>query len=132
MTTPSVSNNIVVDSSGWIEYIASGPKCTQYSTHIESQTAILLMPSIVAYEVYKKLLREASHSVADQFFSKAIAFDKRLISLDLDIALKAARMSVEDNLPMADAIIYATARHHDAQLITSDSHFRNLPHVKFI
>jgi predicted nucleic acid-binding protein len=33
---------------------------------------------------------------------------------------------------MADAIIYATAQHHNAQLVTSDAHFANLPGVVFL
>jgi predicted nucleic acid-binding protein len=33
---------------------------------------------------------------------------------------------------MADALLYATARTQDAQFITSEAHFRNLPHVKMI
>ncbi len=90
------------------------------------------MPSVVAYEVYKILVRDAPHSVADQFLSKAYAFDKRLIPFSLEIAFRAAKTSLDMKLAMADAIIYATARHHDAQLITSDEHFNNLPDVHFI
>lgn len=33
---------------------------------------------------------------------------------------------------MADALIYATAQAHRALLITSDTHFANLPGVKLI
>ena len=33
---------------------------------------------------------------------------------------------------MADAIIYATAHHYQAQLVTSDAHFANLPRVTLI
>lgn len=33
---------------------------------------------------------------------------------------------------MANAIIYATAHHHKANLVTSDTHFANPPGVKLI
>jgi toxin FitB len=132
VTTPSVFSKIVVDSSGWIEYFALGPKCNQFGAYIESQTSTLFMPSVVAYEVYKKLLRHGNATIADEFFSKAAALNERLVSFDLDLAVKASKISAQDNLPMADAIIYATARYVEAQLITSDSHFLNLPHVTLL
>jgi len=40
-----------------------------------------------------------------------------------------ASLSIDYKLPMADAIIYATARAHQAELITSDAHFSGLTGV---
>ena len=34
-------------------------------------------------------------------------------------------------MSFADAIIYATARHTHAELITADDHFENLPNVRY-
>ena len=48
------------------------------------------------------------------------------------ITLAAASLSIDYKLPMADAIIYATARAHQAELITSDAHFSGLPGVTLI
>ncbi len=48
------------------------------------------------------------------------------------ITLAAASYTVERQLPMADAIIYATAQAHRAELITSDSNFSELPGVTLI
>jgi predicted nucleic acid-binding protein len=132
VTTPNVSERIVVDSSGWIEYLGNGPKADRFAPHLQSQTAILLLPSIVAYEVHKKLCRESDRGVADRFLSQAIGFKERLIHLTLELAVSAAEISIETGLPMADAIIYATARRFEAQLITSDAHFANLPRVTLI
>jgi predicted nucleic acid-binding protein len=39
--------------------------------------------------------------------------------------------SAEYSLSFADSIIYATARFHNARLITSDNHFQDLPGVTF-
>jgi len=47
----------------------------------------------------------------------------------MELAASVARVSLASNLPMADAIIYVTARAHQAQLITSDAHFTGLPGV---
>jgi len=53
----------------------------------------------------------------------------RDIVLDVSLAALAAKRSLTVNLPMADAIIYATARSHQTELITSDAHFAGLPGV---
>lgn len=47
-------------------------------------------------------------------------------------AVAAARVSAEHNLPLADAVVYATARAHDADILPSDAHFKDLPHVILI
>jgi predicted nucleic acid-binding protein len=122
---------IVVDSSGWIEYMADGPKADSYASYLESPQKILL-PSIVVYEVHKKLIRESGKNLADLFLSQAYGFSERLIALDLPLSILASRMSIEYQLPMADSIIYATSRTHDAPLITSDEHFSGLPGVVLV
>jgi toxin FitB len=131
VTTPSVSDRIVVDSSGWVEYMGGGPKAARFGMYLESQ-AVLLLPAIVAYEVHKKIYREQGANVADRFLSQAFAFGDRLIPLTLDLAIFSSKTSVEFDLPMADAIIYATARQEKAQLVTSDSHFASLPGVTLL
>jgi len=121
----------VVDSAGWIEYLAGGPKANGFAAYLDSQ-AVLLLPSIVVYKVLKKLYRELGKGIADVFMSHAFDLGNRLIPLTLQIALKASIVSLEDRLPMTDAIIYTTASHENAQLITSDAHFANLPGVVLI
>ena len=122
---------IIVDSSGWIEYIADGIKAANYAAYLESPQKLLL-PSIVVYEVHKKLIRERGKNLADLFLSQAYAFSERLIALDLPLSILASRLSLEYQLPMADSIIYATSRIHAAPVVTSDEHFSGLPGVVLI
>lgn len=131
MTTPSASDRIVVDSSGWVEYLGGGPKAAQLAVYLESQ-AQLLLPSIVVYEVHKKILREQGSKLATEFVSQAFGFGDRLIPLSLDLAILASQTSMDFRLAMADAIIYATAKLHEAQLVTCDSHFATLPRVTLL
>ena len=128
MTTLSGSNRFVVDSSGWVEFLGGGPKADAFGKYLEDPDAVLL-PSIVVYEVYKKMLREQSSVLAERFLSNAFGFQEREIPLDVSLAASAARVSLARSLPMADAIIYATAQAHQAELITSDAHFAGLPGV---
>ena len=128
MTTPSGSERYIVDSSGWVEYLGGGPKADAFAKYLENPESLLL-PSIVVYEVYKKMLREQSQTIAESFLSSAFGFHEREIPLDVSLVASAARVSLGANLPMADAIIYTAAREHQAQLITSDAHFAGLPGV---
>ncbi len=131
MITPSGSERFVVDSSGWVEFMGDGAKANSFATYLESPEKLLL-PSIIVYEVHKKLVREQGQSLGEIFLSQAYGFGDRLIDLTSELSILAARTSLETRLPMADAIVYATAQYHRAQLITSDSHFANLPGVTLL
>jgi predicted nucleic acid-binding protein len=89
-----------------------------------------LVPTIVLYEVLKILLLRAGRSEADAFLSEALR--RKVVDLTDTIALAAASLSIDYKLPMADAIIYATARAHQAELVTSDAHFTGLPGVTIL
>lgn len=54
----------------------------------------------------------------------------QVIDLDPGIALRAGRLSIDLKLPMADSVILATAREHNAILWTQDSHVDGLKGVK--
>jgi toxin FitB len=128
VTTLSGSERFVVDSSGWVEFLGGGPKADAFGKYLEKPEAVLL-PSIVVYEVYKKMVREQTADLAERFLSHAFGFHERELPLDISLAASAARVSLATNLPMADAIIYATAQSHQAELVTSDAHFTGLPGV---
>lgn len=131
MTTPSASKRYIVDSSGWVEYLGEGPKAAAYARFFEKDHVIFL-PTIIVYEVFKKLLRERGVSFAELFYAQARQLAESTIVLDTDLAVQSARLSSETGLPMADAIIYATARALQAELITSDAHFSGLLSVTLI
>jgi len=113
----------IVDSSGWIEYFADSKKANNFSKPIEN-TIELIVPSIILFEVFKKLLAELDEDIA----LTAIAHMQqgKVIDLDQEIALSAARVSFENKIPMADSIIYFTAIKYNATLWTQDEHFQNL------
>jgi predicted nucleic acid-binding protein len=47
--------------------------------------------------------------------------------VDESLALEAADVSLAHGLAMADSLVYATARRHDARLVTADEDFEGLP-----
>lgn len=54
-----------------------------------------------------------------------------MVQLTAELAVQAAQTSLEYRLPMADSIIFATARAYGARIWTQDEHFKDLPDVHF-
>lgn len=120
--------NNVVDSSAWLEYFVDGPNADFFSSPIED-VKNLVVPTITLYEVFKKVLAEKNE--AEAFKTIAQMQLGKVVELDEDIALRAARISIENRMPMADSIILATARTYKATLWTQDEHFKDITGVKF-
>lgn len=56
----------------------------------------------------------------------------QLVPLGAELALDAARLSLELGLPVADSFILATARAFGAVLWTQDSHFEGVAGVRYM
>ena len=119
----------VVDSSGWLEYFANGPNAESFARPIE-RLGELLIPSITLVEVFKRILQQRQEQEALQ--AVAHMTQARVVALNTEIALKAARLGYDLKLPLADSIILATARLYEATLWTQDEDFKGLPDVRFI
>ena len=129
MTGTTGTDLILVDSSGWLEALTGDTKAEQFQPYLEKEDQ-LLIPTIVIYEVLKKLRGGMGPSISDRFLSHALR--GRVIPLDEHVAIAAAEFSLRHRLAMADAIIYATACSFEAQLVTADEHFGELPGVTII
>jgi len=115
---------ILVDSSGWIEYLTDRPNADAFARYLEGREP-LLASAIEIYEVYKVVRRDISEEVAVQAVA---ALDRaRIVPVDQSLALEAADVALAHGLAMADAIIYATALRHDATVVTADADFEGLP-----
>lgn len=120
---------IIVDSIGWIEYFANGALADVYEKYLLDPDQIVT-PSIIFYEVYKKVKRERGEENA--LTAAAQLMKTEIVPLDSNLALLAGDCSLSNSLPMADAIIYATALHKGCTVVTSDEHFKDLDNVIFI
>lgn len=118
-----------MDSSGWIEVFTNGPLAERFIAVLDAEAA-LVVPAISILEVFKWVLREHSEHQAIQ----AVAVMQRGLVVDLDsrLAIASAQLSHALRLPMADSIILATARFHDARLYTMDSDFQGINDVELL
>ncbi len=118
----------VVDTSVWIEWLTDSPLGRKLAKEIPDR-AECVVPTIVQLELAKWLLRESGEDQAD----RVIAYTQKCVVVPLDtrIALLAAEFHRQHRLATADAIVYATAQAHGADLLTCDAHFAKLPEVVF-
>lgn len=119
----------VVDSCGWLEYFADGPNADFFASAIEDVPE-LIVPTLSLYEVFKRVLQQRGEG--DALEAVAVMQQGQVVELDAAIALSAAKVSVTLKLPMADSIMLATARMHDATLWTQDGDFEGIEGVKYV
>jgi len=119
----------LVDSCGWLEYLAEGPNASFFAEPLE-EIELLIVPSICILEVTKKVLRHRSRTEA---LEVATAMQQgKVVSLDASLALDSANLGLRHKLPLADAVILATARASNALIWTQDSDFEGLDGVNYI
>jgi predicted nucleic acid-binding protein len=119
----------VVDSSGWLEYLGEG-KNADFFSHTVEEIDHLIVPTICIYEVFKRMVSLKG----DMEGLRAIGVMSlgQSVELNRQIAVEAARISLNFKLALADSVIFATARAYDATLWTQDEHFKDLEGVRYI
>ncbi len=119
----------IVDSSGWLEFFADGPNADFFAPAIQD-TKQLIVPTLSIFEVFKRILQQREEGEALQAI--ALMQQGTVVELTSMLALEAAKLSLEEKLPLADSIMLATSRAYDATLWTQDSDFENISGVKFV
>lgn len=119
----------VVDSSAWLAYFADEPSAKHFAGAIEA-VRLLVVPSICLLEVFKVVLRERGEGEALQVV--AHMQQGAVVELDAELALSAAKLGLEHRLPLADSIVYATARRVSGVVWTQDEDFKDLPNVEYV
>ena len=119
----------VVDSSGWLEYFSDDVNAKFFAPAIENSRA-LIVPAISLYEVFKRVHQQRGENDA----LKAVAQMARgqIVEVDMPLALRAAKLSIEYSLPMADSLILASARAYQATVWTQDEHFKDIHGARYV
>ena len=121
---------IVVDTSAWIEWIDYSSALADTLEHHLPEQQDWLIPTIVQLELAKWLIREDRTAE----LSRIVSFSQlcNIAPLDNEIAIAAAHTCHRYSLATADAIIFATSRAYDADLLTCDRDFEGLPGVVLV
>ena len=118
----------VVDSSGWLEYLADGANAEFFARPIE-EPELLVVPTLSIFEVFKWVLRERGEDAALQ--AAALMQQGVVVDLDVSIATRAAKLGLQHKLPLADSVMLATATAYEAELWTQDADFASVPGVRY-
>ena len=116
----------VVDSSGWLEFVADGPGADFFEEPIADKEN-LVVPLISVYEVYKRLYLESGKDIALQTIAYMQSCE--LVDLDVESAIQAAEFSATHKVAMSDSIIYTIAQIHNATLWTQDRDLKGFDNV---
>lgn len=119
----------VVDSSGWLEYFSDAGNATFFAPAIE-KVSELIVPTLSLYEVFKAVHRQRGETAA--LSAVALMRQGRVVDMTFELALTAARISLENKLPLADSVMLATTRSFRATLWTQDSDFEGMAGVRFV
>ena len=124
-----MSKTILLDSSCWIEIFNQG-KHSNTCENEKKKADVVIVPTLVLYEVYRKILLLSSEDKA--LLAISVMNHNQVEDMTQEIALTAADISTEHNLAMADSIILAHSKLSRAKLITLDNDFAQIPDVKVI
>lgn len=89
----------------------------------------LIVPTVCLYEVYRWMFRQRGEVAALDVV--AAMMEGTVEDLTPELAILAARLGLELGLPLADSILYASARARDATLWTMDADFEGLEGVRY-
>ena len=119
----------VIDTSGWLEYLADGPLAAQYEKYLAKPETVIT-PSIALSEVYRKVKKEKGAEVA---LSVVAQMEKTtVIPLNQEIAVMAGDLALAHSLSLPLAIAYATALTEEAHLLTPNASLKGLDQVVFL
>ncbi len=79
--------------------------------------------AVTLYEIYKLSIANEGKDVAE-IRCNLVKKEMRVVSVNGEIAEEGARISYRAKVPMADAMIMATAKLLGAECVTDDPHFR--------
>lgn len=129
----------MIDTYAWVEYLLGSKTGVKARSYIEGGRS--LTPSIVLSELRRWYLREIEAGRRSQREMQThfayIESITEIVSLDGPLALQAGetdflmKKRIKD-WPLADSVIYATAKSRSAMLVSGDPHFETLEDIVFI
>ena len=124
-----MSTAVLIDSSVWIEILNKGVSARQCAQSLKEADRVYV-PTLVLYEVYKKITSSRSEDQALSAIAMMSQFD--VMDMTREIALAAADISIQKGLAMADSVVLAHAQQVGATLLTMDNDFSEIPGVKVL
>ena len=130
-----------MDSYAWVELFLGSEKGKK-SRRLILEAEQVRTPGVVLAEISRKYHREKMDLKTVRSRLETISSTTIITGVDVKLALRAGATYVEllekakrERLrtpSLFDAIVLATAREYDSNLVTGDEHFGNLPETIFL
>ncbi len=112
----------------WTVFTTKNPEQLQKLRSLFDESKNAFASSISLYEVYRLAVTNEDRTVASLRVN-AIKKEFEIVDVDSEIAEEGARISHRVKVPMADALIMATARKLRVPCATDDPHFTEVKRV---
>ncbi|MDG6976032.1 MAG: PIN domain-containing protein [Nitrososphaerota archaeon] len=112
----------------WAVFTSQNAKTTAGLRSLFDRAKTVYVSSVSIYEVYKQTLASEDRSVA-RLRADTMERDFHVIEVDSGIARDGAEIGHRLRVPMADALIMATAKRFNLPCVTDDPHFSEVKRV---
>ena len=112
----------------WAVFTSKSPDFVKKLRGIFDDSRNAFASSITLYEVYKLSISQEDRTVTEVRVN-SIKKEFTIVNVDPEIAEEAARISHRVKVPMADALIMATARKIRVPCATDDPHFTEVKRI---
>ena len=127
----------VIDTRFFIVHLLAEDEETEKKTRkilesLQKEPSLGFVPTMVVHELYKFEMENFGRDIADMRVNAILKSKLNTVDLDSRTAIEAARLRCKyADLPMADAIIAATAIETSSDFVlTDDRHIRQIKEVK--
>jgi predicted nucleic acid-binding protein len=112
----------------WAVFTSKNPEFLNKLRSIFDSSKTAFASSISLYEVYRLTISQEDRTVAELRVD-SIKKEFTIVDVDPEVAEEAARISHRVKVPMADALIMATARKLRVPCATDDPHFTEVKRI---
>ena len=117
----------LIDTSIWLDYFYK----YKYKEIIDV-SEIMFISVLSLFEIRKKMYKDKLDSSKIEALMTFLEKKSLLQPVSKEITELAAKISFQHGIAAVDALIYATALHYNAELITRDNDFRGLPNARVL
>jgi predicted nucleic acid-binding protein len=112
----------------WAVFTSRNQETTNRLKTLFDKSKSAYASSITIYEIYKQTLANEDRTVA-RLRAATIGRDFDVIDVDSQIAEEGAEVSHRLRIPMADALIMATAKRFNLSCVTDDPHYSEVKRI---
>ncbi len=115
---------LLLDTYAILELFSGSEIGLQVKELIENEGEILIS-SLTIYEAGTFIERKYGKEISEEYL-RSIEDHWSIVDVDREVARSAISLKMKFKLPMADCLIYASARKNNARIVSGCKHFRSI------